>query len=111
MEFWQENFKVQVEARTGALLIHPSSEVVFLGDPEQYLLHSIPDEPSSKRRKIRALSHIDEMADDILNHGPAYGMDEDVMMGTDIDQDIQGMGLDGNFYLLTCMLSAESASF
>ncbi|KDQ30809.1 hypothetical protein PLEOSDRAFT_1111526 [Pleurotus ostreatus PC15] len=35
IDFWQENFKVQVEARTGALHIHP------------------PDVQSPKRRKIR----------------------------------------------------------
>ncbi|KAF7347844.1 RNA cytidine acetyltransferase [Mycena venus] len=43
VEFWQENFKVQVEARTGAVSIHPA------------------DEPPKKRRKIRDLSNMDDI--------------------------------------------------
>ncbi|KAJ7487587.1 hypothetical protein B0H11DRAFT_2408492 [Mycena galericulata] len=46
VEFWQENFKVQVEARTGALMIHPT------------------DGPPTKRRKIRDLPNIEDVAQD-----------------------------------------------
>ncbi|KAK7064240.1 RNA cytidine acetyltransferase [Favolaschia claudopus] len=43
IEFWQENFKVQVEARTGNVVLHPA------------------DEPPKKRRKIRDPSHVEDL--------------------------------------------------
>ncbi|KAJ7783773.1 Rec8 like protein-domain-containing protein [Mycena maculata] len=46
VEFWQENFKVQVEARTGTLVIHPA------------------DEPPTKRRKIRDLPNNEDVPQD-----------------------------------------------
>ncbi|KAJ6575101.1 hypothetical protein B0H19DRAFT_1254715 [Mycena capillaripes] len=49
IEFWQENFKVQVEARTGTVVIHPV------------------DEPPTKRRKIRDAPNIDDMPQDFGN--------------------------------------------
>ncbi|KAJ7492632.1 Rec8 like protein-domain-containing protein [Mycena latifolia] len=57
VEFWQENFKVQVEARTGLLVIHPS------------------DEPPTKRRKIRELPNINEVAQDFGNDMREEGLD------------------------------------
>ncbi|KAJ7038216.1 Rec8 like protein-domain-containing protein [Mycena alexandri] len=49
VEFWQENFKVQVEARTGTLVIHPV------------------EEPPAKRRKIRDLPDVEDVAQDFGN--------------------------------------------
>jgi len=63
VNFWQENFRVQVEARSGALRIHDEDGqlpiFVFA-----YLTHSVLDEaPRAKRRKtIRSASRGDEAA-------------------------------------------------
>ncbi|KAJ7900331.1 Rec8 like protein-domain-containing protein [Mycena olivaceomarginata] len=59
VEFWQENFKVQVEARTGAFVIH------------------LADEPPKKRRKIRDLPNIDEMHPDFGNDMREEAFDND----------------------------------
>ncbi|KAK0465040.1 Rec8 like protein-domain-containing protein [Desarmillaria tabescens] len=59
VDFWQENFKVQVEARTGILLIHPT------------------DEPPSKRRKIRDPNTLKEALTGPAEHD--YAMDVDMV--------------------------------
>ncbi|KAL0951212.1 hypothetical protein HGRIS_007935 [Hohenbuehelia grisea] len=79
-EFWQENFRVQVEARTGALHIHP------------------PDEQAPKRRKIRAAGKVnDEMQPDFpgpenlndMNWEYDGGMQFDApMLGGELDPDV-----------------------
>jgi len=84
VEFWQENFKVQVEARTGAVVIHPA------------------DEPPKKRRKIRDLPNIDEIPQENIDEIPQdFGND---MREDDFNNDFNmqdadfGMGL-GDGYI------------
>ncbi|PBL01128.1 hypothetical protein ARMGADRAFT_412161 [Armillaria gallica] len=69
VDFWQENFKVQVEARTGVVLIHPT------------------DEPPSKRRKIRNPNTLKEIFTDSAEqpYNDDFGMDID--MGVDVGRD------------------------
>ncbi|KAJ7092714.1 Rec8 like protein-domain-containing protein [Mycena epipterygia] len=75
VEFWQENFKVQVEARTGVLVIHPD------------------DEPPTKRRKIRELPN-DDVAPDFGN-----GLREDAYNDNDFEMpDVDfGVGVGGDY--------------
>ncbi|KAF8213061.1 Rec8 like protein-domain-containing protein [Mycena galopus ATCC 62051] len=76
VEFWQENFKVQVEARTGVVVIHPA------------------DEPPKKRRKIRDLPNIDEeVPQDFGNDMREEAFDNDFNMQ---DADF-GMGLGDDY--------------
>ncbi|KAJ6604638.1 hypothetical protein DFH09DRAFT_316557 [Mycena vulgaris] len=88
VEFWQENFKVQVEARTGLLAIHPT------------------DEPPTKRRKIRELPNIDEVVEDFGNDRREEGffdnndfnmndVDFGVGMGGDLNDFNDGLGEQG----------------
>ncbi|KAJ7125591.1 Rec8 like protein-domain-containing protein [Mycena crocata] len=76
VEFWQENFKVQVEARTGALVIHPA------------------DEPPTKRRKIRNQPNMDDAP-------PDFGNDLREEVFDDIDFNMQdvdlGVGMGGDY--------------
>ncbi|KAJ6621737.1 hypothetical protein B0H10DRAFT_2017274 [Mycena sp. CBHHK59/15] len=72
VEFWQENFKVQVEARTGALVIHPS------------------DQPPTKRRKIRELPDTDDAA---LAQEPGIEIRED-LFANDFNMAMDDMNVD-----------------
>ncbi|KAJ6509522.1 Rec8 like protein-domain-containing protein [Mycena vitilis] len=73
VEFWQENFKVQVEARTGTLVIHPV------------------DEPPSKRRKIRDMTDIDDVPQDVGNDMREELFDNDFnMQDADLNAGFQG---------------------
>ncbi|KAJ7169912.1 Rec8 like protein-domain-containing protein [Mycena filopes] len=62
VEFWQENFKVQVEARTGTLVIHPV------------------EEPPAKRRKIRDLPNVEDVAQDLGKEPREEHFDNDFNM-------------------------------
>ncbi|KAF7320350.1 RAD21/Rec8 N-terminal domain protein [Mycena kentingensis (nom. inval.)] len=74
IEFWQENFKVQVEARTGALSIHRQ------------------EEPPKKRRKIR--SPVEQEPDEVPQENP---IEENQMFGMhDMNLNID-LGGDGMF--------------
>ncbi|KAJ7634292.1 Rec8 like protein-domain-containing protein [Mycena polygramma] len=73
VEFWQENFKVQVEARTGTLVIHPV------------------DEPPPKRRKIRDMADIDDVPQDLGNDMREELFDNDFnMQDVDLNAGFQG---------------------
>ncbi|KAF7339482.1 RNA cytidine acetyltransferase [Mycena sanguinolenta] len=70
VEFWQENFKVQVEARTGVVVLHPA------------------EEPPKKRRKIRNIPDIiEEVPQDFANDMREEVFDQDFNM-QDIDPGI-----------------------
>uniref|UniRef100_A0A8H7Y7W3 Rad21/Rec8-like protein N-terminal domain-containing protein n=1 Tax=Psilocybe cubensis TaxID=181762 RepID=A0A8H7Y7W3_PSICU len=79
--FWQENFKVQVEARSGVLRIHPEAS---------------SDEPPSKRRKIAIPPAIEEEPrngfynEEPVQHDVDWNMDwvvgNDVDMAVAVDQ-------------------------
>ncbi|KAK0208222.1 Rec8 like protein-domain-containing protein [Desarmillaria ectypa] len=70
VDFWQENFKVQVEARTGTLVIHPT------------------DEPPSKRRKIRDPNTLKEILTDPAEHDHAMDVDMADFGRDDLFQDV-----------------------
>ncbi|KAJ7225526.1 Rec8 like protein-domain-containing protein [Mycena pura] len=89
VEFWQENFKVQVEARTGALAIHPV------------------DEPLAKRRKIGNLLDTDEVP-----HGSRINMNEELInqdfnMLDDFDVELGGDQIDGGEQISSHRRSSE----
>ncbi len=87
VDFWQENFKVQVEARTGAVLIHPTGTLCWscVAPCLNTLLAS--DEPPSKRRKIRNPNTLKEIFTDSAEqpYNDDFGMDID--MAVDIGRD------------------------
>ncbi|KAJ7071043.1 Rec8 like protein-domain-containing protein [Mycena amicta] len=74
VEFWQENFKVQVEARTGALSIHTE------------------DEPPAKRRKIRSAVEKDAPQQNAFEDNQVYDMQD-----MNFNMDLGGGGGDGLF--------------
>ncbi|CAK5280528.1 unnamed protein product [Mycena citricolor] len=72
VEFWQENFKVQVEARTGVVFLHPN------------------DEPPRKRRKIRGEAiqedaDSDRPEDELRDRALEYGDFNINEMGLELD--------------------------
>lgn len=59
VDFWQENFKVQVEARTGAIHIHIRGiehhfDVILISCGH-------PDDQPRKRRKVKSTGQVDGM--------------------------------------------------
>ncbi|KAF8922569.1 hypothetical protein CPB85DRAFT_60827 [Mucidula mucida] len=74
VDFWQENFKVQVEARTGAVHIH-------LADNQRPV----------KKRKVRDEKEVQENvemnADPFIDHGGDYNMEAGMDMGMGMQDD------------------------
>ncbi|KAJ7786295.1 Rec8 like protein-domain-containing protein [Mycena metata] len=79
VEFWQENFKVQVEARTGALVIHPV------------------EEPPAKRRKIRDLPNVEDVAQDFGNDMRDELFDNDLNNDFNMQDADLGLELGGGY--------------
>lgn len=97
VDFWQENFKVQVEARSGALYIHPRGKPRASTSKKKPLtgrLWFIEEPPKKRRKTIREAveTHEGEVLGDAMNIYPNFDMDIDVDIGV-------GIGLGGAYLL------------
>lgn len=95
-DFWQENFKVQVESRTGALHIHIGIVLVHVTPLRSECL--VDAQLPRKRRKTK---HADEAQDQNVDpFGPPDGA-FDFNMDADMGMGMQGISLLVRLFLLT----------
>lgn len=93
VDFWQENFRIQVEARSGTLHLDnwPGITYIMPFSPRLNLFCSNAGQPPAKRRKVRASRPQGETNDDLIEPHDDFGNEIDVNMDMDI-----GMGGNGS---------------
>lgn len=86
VDFWLENFKVQVEARSGLLHVALQGRSTSPVDVSELIQDVKSDEPPRKRRKVQEaedqnLDAAGNVAFDDWNADPGIGMDMDMVVG------------------------------